>query len=208
MISILSDSIRSFWAWFRTTEDHLFTLAEHPEELFGLLIPRLQQVHPGLVAELGPQTNGCRELAISAGGCLDVFPAVLAATALVPELKRWRIIAFRQPKPDCFTLSTPEFDITTSQFSFQADPTEDLLHLELYYSGGSDLSEAMLERAGFFLVDLMLGEFTMEVYIGRCITRRGNPDEGRPLRDLPSVVDAHTARVADRSERRAWGKAM
>lgn len=208
MISILSDSIRTFWSWFHTSEDHLFALAEQPEELFAQLIPKLQLVHPGLVAEIGPESAGRRELAISAGGCLDVFPAVLAVTALVPELKRWRIIAFRQPKPDCFTLSTPDFDISTGQFSFRAVPTEDLLHLELYYSGGSDLSESTLEQAGFFLVDLMLGEFTMEVYIGRCITRRGKPDGGRPLHELPSVVEAHTARVADRNDRRAWGKAM
>lgn len=208
MVSILSDSIRSFWTWFRTSEDHLFALAEQPEELFAQLIPKLQQIHPGLVAEIGPESGGRRELAISAGGCLDVFPAVLAVTALVPELNRWRIIAFRQPKPDCFTLSSPDFDISCDQFSFRANPSEDLLHLDLYYCGGPALPDPLLEQAGFFLVDIMLGEFTMEVYIGRCITRRGNPDEGRPMRELPSVVEAHAARVADRSERRAWGKAM
>lgn len=208
MVSILSDSIRTFWSWFRATEEHLFELADRPEELFAILIPELQRIHPGLVAEIGPEARGRRELAISAAGCLDVFPAVLATTALVPELRRWRIIAFRQPKPDCFTLSTPDFDISTDQFSFRADPSEDLLHLELYYRGGSDLPDSMLEQAGFFLVDLMLGEFTMEVYIGRCVTRRGQHDEGRPLRELASVVEAHTARVADLNERRAWGKAM
>ncbi len=208
MVSILSDSIRSFWSWFRASEDCMLALADQPEELFAELIPKLQRIHPGLVAEIGPETGGRRELAISAGGCLDVFPAVLATTALVPELKHWNIIAFRQPKPDCFTLSSPDFDISSDQFSFRADPSQDLLHLELYYSGGSALPDSMLEQAGFFLVDIMLGEFTMEVYIGRCITRRGNPDEGRPLRDLPSVVEAHTSRVADRMNLRAWGKAM
>jgi hypothetical protein len=167
-----------------------------------------QRIHPGLVVELGPVTDGRRELAISAGGCLEVFPAVQAATALVPELKRWKIIAFRQPKPDCFVLSGPEFDIGTDQVSFRAESSGDLLHLDLIYSGGSSLSDPMIEHAAFFLVDIMLGEFTMEVFIGRCTTRRGSATEGRPLRELPAVVEAHTSRVLARNERRPWGMAM
>lgn len=208
MVSILSDNVRDFWHWFRTEEERLFRLADQPQSLFGELIGRLQKIHPGLVVELGPETNGRRELAISSGGCLDVFPAVLAVTALAPELKRWQIIAFRQPKPDCFVLSGPEFDIETDQLTFRAEPSGDLLHLDLIYSGGSRIPDSMLEQAAFFLVDIMLGEFTMEVFIGRCTTRRGLATEGRPLRELPAVVDTHTSRVTTGREQRPWGMAM
>ena len=208
MVSILSDSVRSFWHWFRVEEERLFHLADRPEPLFTELIGHLQKIHPGLVLELGPETDGRRELAISAGGCLEVFPAVLAVTALAPDLKRWQIIAFRQPKPDCFVLSSPEFDIDTDQVTFRAESSSDLLHLDLIYSGGSRLPDSSLEQAAFFLVDIMLGEFTMEVFIGRCTTRRGNAGEGRPLRELSAVVEAHTSRVTTGRAQRPWGLAM
>ena len=208
MVSILSDTVRSFWNWFRESEEQLFLLAEQPEQLLVELVRRLQRIHPGLVAEIGPESAGRRELAISAGGCLDIFPAVLAVTAMVPELHRWHINAFRQPKPDCFTLSSPEFDITTDQVAFRAETSGDLLHLDLIYSGGSAMPDKMLEQATFFLVDILLGEFTMEVFIGRCTTRRGQPGEGRPLRELSAIVAAHTAQVTSRDDRHVWGKAM
>lgn len=208
MVSVLSDNVRSFWQWFASEEDRLAELVADPPKFFIPVIERLHKVHPGLVVEIGPELDGRRELAISADGRLEVFPAVLATTSLVPSLRRWSIVAFRQPKPDGFILSGPGFELNAEHLWFRSESSDQLLHLDLIYSGGRNVPEPMLEQAGFLMVDLVVGEFTMEVYIGRCVTRRGSPHGGRPLRELPEVVEAHVARVDASIAQRPWGKVV
>lgn len=206
MISVLSDNVRSFWHWFAAEEDRLSQLVSDPSTFFAPVIERLHKVHPGLVVEVGPEIDGRRELAISADGCLEVFPAVLATTSLVPDLRRWNVVAFRQPKPDGFILHGPGFELNAEHLWFRSESSDQLLHLNLTYSGGGEVPESLLEQAGFLMVDLMVGEFTMEVYIGRCVTRRGKPRGERPLRELPEVVEAHVAHVDASVGQRPWGK--
>jgi hypothetical protein len=208
MVSVLTDNVRAFWQWFQSEEERLAELVDDPPTFFTPVIERLQRVHPGLVLEVGPVINGRRELAVSADGCLEVFPAVLAATSLAPELKRWSVVAFRQPKPDGLILSGPGFELHADQLWFRSEASDHLLHLDLVYSGGADVPDAMLEQAAFLMVDLMVGEFTMEVYIGRCVTRRGTPKGEHPLSDLPALVEAHVARSDASIAQRPWGKAM
>ncbi len=208
MVSVLSDNVRAFWQWFRTEEEHLAQLVQDPPQFFTPVIERLRRVHPGLVLEVGPEINGRRELAISADGCLEVFPAVLATAALAPELRRWNVVAFRQPKPDGLILSGPGFELDADHLWFSSSADGQLLHLDLVYSGGREVPDDLLEQSGFLMVDLMVGEFTMEVYIGRCTTRRGTGSGRRPLRELPSIVEAHIARADAGLDRRPWGIAM
>lgn len=208
MVSVLSDNVRAFWQWFTSEEDRLAILIDEPQRFFELLVTRLRRVHPGLVAEVGPLIDDRRELAISADGCLEVFPAVLATTSLAPALRRWRIVAFRQPKPDAMALTGPGFELNANDLWFRSEGGDQLLHLDLVYSGPEDISGRTLEQAAFLMVDLMVGEFTMEIHIGRCVTRRGAPGDRRPLRELPSVVDEHIARSNAGADRRPWGLAM
>jgi hypothetical protein len=206
MVSVHTDHVRSFWQWFQSEEERLAELVDDPRTFFARVIERLQRVHPGLVLEVGPVINGRRELAVSADGCLEVFPAVLAATSLAPELKRWSVVAFRQPKPDGLILSGPGFELNAEHLWFRSEVRDQLIHLDLAYSGGRDVPDSLLEKAGFLMVDLMVGEFTMEVYIGRCVTRRGTPHGKRPLRELPEVIEEHVARVDASIGQRPWGK--
>jgi hypothetical protein len=208
MVSVLSDNVRAFWLWFQSEEDRLAERVDDPPSFFATIIEHLRKVHPGLVVEVGPEIDGRRELAISADGCLEVFPAVLATTSFAPELQRWTVVAFRQPKPDALFLSGPGFELNAEYLWFRSKPSDQLLHLDLVYSGGREVPESMLEQAGFLMVDLMVGEFAMEVYIGRCVTRRGKPQGERPLCELPGVVEAHAARVDASTVLRPWEMAM
>lgn len=208
MVSVLSDNVRSFWQWFASEEDRLAELVADPQAFFVRVIERLHKVHPRLVVEVGPDINGRRELAVSADGCLEVFPAVLATTSMVPPLRRWNVVAFRQPKPDGLILSGPGFELNAEHLWFKSEGSDQLLHLDLIYSGGPEVPDSLLERAGFLMVDLMVGEFTMEVFIGRCVTRRGKPHGERRLSELPEVVEAHVARVDASIAQRPWGRAM
>jgi len=203
MVAIASDSVQTFWRWFEDHEPELFAFEEHIETIFIELFTQLQKVHEGLCFEFGPITNGRREFSVSAGGRLEIFPAVMALAATAPSLPRWDIREFRQPKADFLSFDGCGFELTTEQLRFQTVADRDHLHLTLYYTGRAHVDPEALEQAAFFMADMVLGEFDMEVFIGRVDVVPGTSSDGRPLIELTSAVANFKQNVVSQLRARA-----
>src|SRR5437764_14015749 len=91
-----------FWNWFIRHEEGLFTFDPNNEtereKLFDRLATELQNVHPNLTFEFGPNEPR-REFVISADGNKHAFAAVALLVNSAPPLDRWRVIAFRPRRP-------------------------------------------------------------------------------------------------------------
>src|SRR5688500_13624428 len=93
--NVLSKNETTFWKWFAKRSDAYFSFEENQEILFDELNQALAKVHPDLCFEFGPVENGKRDFVISAGGIREAFPAVTSLYRAAPELKQWKLIAFR-----------------------------------------------------------------------------------------------------------------
>jgi hypothetical protein len=71
------------------------------QSLFKALKAELGKINPHLVFAFSSKLeDGSREFVISADCINSSFPAVMNLVNRVPELRNWKIIAFRQPRND------------------------------------------------------------------------------------------------------------
>lgn len=88
-----------FWNWFKDNSDNYLNLEQDQDTLLKNLRGALDKVNPDLVFEFSPiLDDGKREFIISADGMKSIFPIVKALVNGAPQLDKWHIIAFRQPR--------------------------------------------------------------------------------------------------------------
>ncbi|MFN3648995.1 MAG: hypothetical protein ACK47B_05385 [Armatimonadota bacterium] len=189
---------RQFWSWF---EAHAEELAEADQGTPALaeLRHRLRRVDAGLTYELGVGISPC-ELVISADGIAGTFPAVLRLVAAAPELRNWRIIAFRQRSAVVPSIRFGDLDLDTDGIWFLAVPEaprdneEERVSLTLCVRGLTPENETSIAGATFILLDHALGEYDVVTRIGQISWEPLPPDPGslglQPFRDLPQAIDA------------------
>src|SRR5262249_45342866 len=88
-----------FWTWFLQHADELMHFESDREAIFDALAAELQKVNPDLTFEFGPKKGDVREFVISASGIKMAFPAVESLAAAAPQLKHWKVTAFRPRRP-------------------------------------------------------------------------------------------------------------
>ena len=140
--------------------------------------------------EFGPVANGKRDFVISADGITAAFPAVLALARAAPSLSRWKVIAFRPPRPDVTQISVGGIDLDARKIEFLARPGE-RTDLVIAVPGYQSRPEKKLEQAVYLLLDGMVGEYAVEMRIGgiEILAEEGRPKgEWRPLTRLSEVV--------------------
>ena len=153
-----------FWQWFKSKKDAFYLIEEHNiNSLLQHLTRRLHRIHKELTYELGPASNGKRTLVISSDGNQQLFPLVENLINQAPEFKKWRILAFRQPKDiDSVELKGKRLRYDEVKFSYK--PLPGRLALTLFvnrYQKHPQLSRIIVP----LLLQNLIGEYETATYL-------------------------------------------
>jgi hypothetical protein len=182
----------AFWTWFAAHQAEVAKVQHADEPIAEDLARELHKVDDDLVFELGVKAEP-RELIISADGIQRVFPAVKRVVAAAPAIPGWRVIAFRPRHGEGFAIALEDgTKLSNDEVSFRVEGSEDgKLDVALYLKSAKAVSKPM-QQAMYLQLDSLLGEYDVETKLGGIDIEPGTsvPEDARPLRELPGVVDA------------------
>lgn len=184
-----------FWDWFRDNTDFLIQYDSKAGAVTRAIGRRLQTVDRGLTFALGQAPDGVYEFIVSANGNRDVFQEVLKLVDAAPEIDGWRIIAFRPRSPDPGGLSLAFGDVSLSaeDIWYRAEDDGAKVSLAVFVRGLTADNEAIMSRAGFVILDNVLGEYDVATKLGSIAFAALPPDPAagglKPLSALPADVD-------------------
>ena len=188
------DVLRDFWHWFKKHEAKFYWFEEDQPKLFSAMHKKLKEIHPDLTFEIGPVESGIRDFTVSADGIKEAFPYVMQLVDRAPEIRNWRVKAFRQriPGDDLAVQLGEEIKVGFSDifFSHRLDG-DSLLDLQLHIRNFQD--SANFRGAVMILLDALIGEYDVEMKIGRIdlFDLAGtDPATLSPIIRLRTLVDA------------------
>lgn len=190
---------QKFWDWFLRNQQSLFHFEKDQETLFRELAASMARVDDHLRFELGPVTDGKREFVISAGGIKDAFPAVIALASAAPPLDLWTITPFRPRRTDISAIQIGPVTVDPRDVSFTMTPNIHQVDITLYFGGTGDYDRELHGHIGFLLLDESLGEFDVEMLVGRIdFVPASVPSDYTkyPLRDLPRQFDELVRKIS------------
>jgi hypothetical protein len=181
----------AFWKWFLQHEDDLMNFERDRESIFDALAAALHEVHPDLTFEIGPEQGGSREFVITAGGLKAGFPSVESLMAAAPELKRWKVTAFRPRRPVGNIIELGEHRIDPEEVEYSLLRGKTGLGLYLFLPGYSE-GDPDVGQIGYLFLDEALGEYDVEMKLGmiKMFARDADtPGPRYPLLELPEHFD-------------------
>jgi hypothetical protein len=180
----------NFWDWFSLNADAYFHFEKDQNNLFAQLKTQLSKINSDLVFEFSPIfSDGTREFVISADGIKSVFPIVNNLVAKAPELKSWKIIAFRQPRKNITQIKYQNLLINLDDIFFKYGKDNGQIALELNIRGFYESPE--WTAATFILLDNVLGEYHTEMSLSSIDKKGLNEAEDNdlfPIRSLLKVI--------------------
>lgn len=164
------NKVDAFWQWFTANEESYFKLElEGREELFELLHRKLKKVNKHLVFEFSMEPeNGKREFIISADGIMEAFDGIFDLHETAPNLERFTVIPFRQASEEGFSIHWGDVELTWDDVYYIAhkDVEREEVNLNLYIKGLTKENTDELMPVVFRLLDSVIGEYNMGVYVG------------------------------------------
>lgn len=191
---------QKFWDWFKRNQQSLFHVQRYQETLFHELSANLARIDGHLTFEFGPVTNGKREFVISAGGIKDAFPSVIALATAAPPLERWTITTFRPRRTEISTIQIGPATVNPDEVMFTMTPNEHQVDITLYFGNSGIYNRELHGHIGFLLLDETLGEFDVEMLVGRVdfvLSSALSAFPKYPLRDLPKRFDELVRRISN-----------
>lgn len=181
-----------FWRWFEKKSNYYLDFEKNQEFLFNDLKKELNKIHPYLVFEFGNKLdNGCREFVISADGIKSAFPFVQNLVKNAPCLKKWKIIAFRQPKKNITHVEYLNLSVSLDNVFFIYNEEHGKININLFFKDFYESAE--FTAITFVLLDNILGEYYTELYLGKVEKQKlsvDNPEKLLPIRELLPIVKA------------------
>ena len=205
LTAILGTPEARFWRWFRkyATQfaswydvNYLRLASRTDDDLAPLHIVenRLNRAARGLLFELGPRISGRRRIVISASGDESLFPAVERIVDAAPDLRGWRVVAFRQRETLPKMVDSGEVTLRPRDVWFSAESSSGKLALTLYIENLRLLDLEDVKLAGGMLVTIALGEYdaVMKVSGTKYRTLPEFPEESglKLLSDLQRTVSS------------------
>lgn len=183
-----------FWNWFIKNEELLFAVTTGHEPIVGALAVEMAKVDSNLTFEFGPVHEGMRDFVISADGIKASFPAVERLYADAPATDRWTWVKFR-PRREAMDLEIGDLRVQaeTVQALLLKDPDPTMLGVAVVIPGCAVSNHDVCRMAAYLLLDQALGEFDVEMRVGRIETLGRLPAANalsHSLDDLPKAFDA------------------
>lgn len=191
---------QQFWEWFKRNQRMLFHIEQEQEPVIRELSAKLARIDGHLTFELGPVTDGKREFVISAGGIKDAFPSVIALASAAPPLEQWTITTFRPRRTEISTIRIGPVNVNPDDVMFTMTPNGQQVDITLYFGGGVHYNRELHGHIGFLLLDETLGEFDVEMLVGRVEFVPASATSvytKYPLRQLPGQFDILVRRISN-----------
>ena len=162
---IFGSRYNDFWTWFQKNESQIYLIRTCQEPIAVELYRKLKSMNESLTFEVSiPTGDKKKDFVISADGDKKAFPDVVQLYESRPKLERWNVIAFR-PRREVTT------DLAVGGIALRVDKVRYLLFKEtdprkvgvmLFMEGYRESEKSSYARAGFILLDGLLGEYDME----------------------------------------------
>lgn len=173
------DPKKSFWKWFEANSQALLRAPIGPGPEFHELGRRIRKVHPELVFEMGGPPDQPRQLVISAGGVRSVFHVVEELVDLAPKVPGWQIIRFKPREPNYANHSIRMNEVTVGPENIRfvllagwdKSGREFQLAVDLFIDGCTHEGQQEFVGLAFILLDGALGEYDVEMKMGRMRVR-------------------------------------
>jgi hypothetical protein len=179
-----------FWTWFQQNEDEIFNFEKDQEVVFDKLAARMQKVNPSLTFEFGSKEDGKREFVISADGNKKAFPSVEKLYTAAPQLKKWKVIKFRQRR-EPFDMNYGGISVRAATVTVSITRDGSKAALTVLIPGYTESKRESYAGIGFLLLDQALGEYDVETRVGVIDFAAPSARYGqvRTLADLPKAFD-------------------
>ena len=191
--------INKFWEWFKGYAPTIKTVTkENADLILDLILEELQRIRNGLAIEITSSNNSdLKNLIISANGDINKFDFVEEIVAKAPDIKGWKIVAFRQRAQDPdLSIDIPnliKFEVSKMYFMPLGD--RENLDLIIFVPGILGKPKEMIAYYGLIVIDYLIGEYDsitkVRYYDFQDIEALEETDEVLPLSVLPKFIDVH-----------------
>lgn len=168
-----SSAIDEFWQWWPTVSDEVARSMEEgrSQEWIEEISRHVHAIDPGLAWELGPGNESSHHLALSAEGDLEnrVLTQRWLAKAPAPD-RTWEYYPARQAHGHDPALTTKIDGIALSngdcKVEYEAVSARELIDVHVYHPEFHRLDESQQGLAAFLFLDGLLGEDSVERWLG------------------------------------------
>ncbi len=194
-----NDPHKNFWKWFSKNSTKYYHFEQDQDALFHSLKVKLSKLDPNLVFEFSPiMQDGKREFVISADGIKTSFDLITELVSKAPKLLKWKVIAFRQPKPveGSFHYRGIQIDFENIYFSYKVDGGK--IGLDMFLKGYVDSIE--WTNLTFLLLDYVIGEYDTEMYLSwikKHPLTDSHQKEAHPIAQLPQLLKEHKIKLSN-----------
>jgi len=194
-------SASDFWQWFKANNTKYLFLDEVDDnvkkELLELLLTQLHQFSDKLFYEIGHHPdNADQELVITASGDVNYFDKVEELVSVAPEVKDWKIIAFKPPMGFDFSIEYNGLVFDPAKTWFQPLELENRpleLGLRVCYPDYDEEQNEDFIGGTFLMLDAGLGEKSTALdikYLEVTVLPDDPEEEGMlPLTQLPEYIE-------------------
>jgi len=156
----------NFWNWFDKKQNRFLFLSDVSEsekdKLMNEFLIELHKFNDNIYFEIGGHKDDEKvELIISAEGDLEQFPAVEKLTSYANEYKNWKIIAFKPPMGNGFSLNyrgkvfDPE-NIIYIPLTAKQDPKA--IGINVCYPDFEESEKEIYINGTYLILDTLIGE--------------------------------------------------
>lgn len=191
--------IEEFWRWWAEVAVELADavpagrLAEHADAVSA----RVDAIHPGLVWEFGRGIHSEHQLTVTAGG----DPALRRVArrwmrSAPPSDRTWSFYDMRLPGALDAVLKIGDAEVAFVNVRVAAARRATGLDVTVHHPVFASASAETCAQIAFLCLDTALGEEATELWVGRIDWSVEDPEESRPLSELPAMLAPVTQEYA------------
>jgi hypothetical protein len=154
-----NETIAGFWTWFESHKDEFNDMEVDRDQALDSILEELSSIEEGLSVEISNETNGIREIVISPEGVREKFDMVKKIVSQAPDIEGWKVVAFRQPVDEDFTLRYGDLELTPSKLYFCPLEKDGVLDIIVYGDGFDNYEDGILTHYGLIMIDNLIGEY-------------------------------------------------
>lgn len=184
---MVNTNIDSFWNWFMQNSS---SFNEKQPSWRKELSQHLKQIHPDLTFLIGRlQNHSKKDFIVSASGIKEAFPFVLDVVNAAPDIKEWKVIAFKPKMGIKNIVKYDGLEVDPKYLFFDYRLSEGLVNITLFIQE-LDPSDKRYVGAGFIILESIIGEYNVATKIGTINFDRlpDNHDDLIELKELDSII--------------------
>jgi hypothetical protein len=189
--------IEAFWTWWHEAQARISAAIEQrtlDDGLIAEVTAKVQAIHPKLSSEIGPGGSSKHALSVSANGDPELRRLTERWVRAAPEADAvWEFHPARPGAPGLFTdarLQMAEHTVALAEMRFAVtlDPHRELMNVTCFHPAFAAMPEDMRGAATFISIDRILGEDTVQRWLGGIRTSAEPLENGAPFAMLLEAV--------------------